>query len=931
MRRSPPVLLIWLVLSLTTTAGCDSYSSVSPEEHIQRAKDFEGKKELKAATLELKNAVAKAPDNPEARLLLGQLYAQSGQGEAAEKELRRARELGVRAETILPLLGTALIQQGEFQKVLDSIQPQPDFSRLNQSRIASLRGDALIGLGKIDTGCALYRDAHALDAGNIIAYHGLAACDWVKGKREEAMRWLEQALARAPQDAVTLRLLGQRSLESGKLDQASDYFKRAIASVPTAIAPHTQLGILYLMQDRHDQARAEARQIRAIVPKHPDADYLEAFAFYLEKQYPDALSRIQQALKTGSDVPAYLLLHGTILLEQGSLEQAQQTLARILLQQPGHVAARKLQALAALRIGQPVESKKLLQPILLASLQDTGAQVLAGKAELSRAQWQEAERYQRAALAREPDNAAALVDLGQALAGQNKLEEALAIFEQARKLDNAPSETELLLIRTHLRAGQPAEALRIAQARIQLDPKAEDAYLLAARAQLMLRQGGTARQTLRQALTHLPDAIAPRAMLAALLIQDKQPREAESLWRDLLERQPRNLTALLTLAQIAASDARPKEANALLDRAAREAPDSPQVALALASRALNEGKPGNAINALRSALQAHPERPDLLGALGEAQLAQQDPSNARSNFERAIKHDTRNNPRWRLGLALAEFGLGNLTSARRQLESAIRAHPGYYPAYEQLALLAMRENKPDEALQIARRSQVSLPGAADPFLLEGDVLLALRKWDEAAAPLAKAFSLAPSQSTLLKLFRARSRNGAIKSSDSLLDDWLARRPQDTGVRLARAELRLARLDLPGAEADYRAVLASQPRQIDALNNLAFILQDKNAKESLDLARRAHAIAPENPNVLDTYGWLLANQPATRQQGMALLEQAVERAPQIPAYRLHLARALILANQPEAARRHLVPLSQLKSGAIRTEAASLLASLDKKSP
>lgn len=928
MRRTPPSLLISLVLSLAITTGCDPTSSLTAEEHIQRAKDFEGKNETKAATIELKNAAEKSPDNAEVRLLLGQLYVQSGQGEAAEKELLRARELGIRSETILPLLGTALIQQNAFQKVLDDIHPQPDFSNLNLSRIQSLRADALIGLGKVEAGCALYKDANAIDTNNLIAYHGLAACAWIADKRDEAVQWLDKALAMSPNDAVTLRLLGQRSIESGKFDQAIDYFKRSIASSPSAIATHTQLGILYLMQNRADLARTEAKNIRAILPKHPDADYLDAFALYQGKNNAEALSLIQQALKISSNTPAYLMLQGTILLDQGSLGQAQQAFARVLQQQPGHLAARKLQALAALRIGQPQVSEKLLQPILLSSLQDIGTYTLAGKAELAQGQWLQAEKHQRAVLAREPDNTSVLIDLGQSLSNQGKLEEALTLFERARQLDKTSRDIDLLLIRTQLRAGQTAQALKLAQEQIRLTPKSEDAYLLAARAQLTLKQRDAAMQTLQQALVHKPDALAARAMLSSLLIQDKRLADADKLWRELVELQPENTNAMLALANLAMQARRPQEAQTWLDRAARQAPDSPEIALAIASRELSEGKPSNAVNALRTALQVHPERADLLGALGETQLALKDPSNARSNFEKAQQYDTRKNPRWRLGLAMSEFSLGNIKGARGHLEKLLAESPGYYPAYENLVLVAMRENKPAEALDIARRSQKALAGLPGPYLLEGDILLAQRKWDEANAPLGKAFAMRPSSSTLLKLFRARSRNGEVKSADALLDNWLVKHPDDIEVRLARAELKLSRLDLAAAESDYRTILVTQPKQLDALNNLAFILQDKSTGESLAFARRAYDLAPNNANILDTYGWLLANQGKNLPQGLKLLEKAVATAPQVPAYRLHYARALINAKQRDTARQQLQSLALLKPGPIRTEAEKLLATLDK---
>ncbi|MBV5324209.1 MAG: tetratricopeptide repeat protein, partial [Rhodospirillaceae bacterium] len=67
--------------------GCDRVSGLTEQEHIQRAKDFEDKGQLKGSIVELKNAIQKNPDSPQARLLLGQVYLKVGMGAEAEKEL----------------------------------------------------------------------------------------------------------------------------------------------------------------------------------------------------------------------------------------------------------------------------------------------------------------------------------------------------------------------------------------------------------------------------------------------------------------------------------------------------------------------------------------------------------------------------------------------------------------------------------------------------------------------------------------------------------------------------------------------------------------------------------------------------------------------------------------------------------------------------
>ena len=81
-------------------------------------------------------------------------------------------------------------------------------------------------------------------------------------------------------------------------------------------------------------------------------------------------------------------------------------------------------------------------------------------------------------------------------------------------------------------------------------------------------------------------------------------------------------------------------------------------------------------------------------------------------------------------------------------------------------------------------------------------------------------------------------------------------------QIAGAQLQLARMLEEAGEADaaierYRRVLASQPRSVAALNNLAYrlALERKNLPEALTHATAAVKLAPRDANVLDTLAWV----------------------------------------------------------------------------
>jgi Tfp pilus assembly protein PilF len=62
---------------------------------LAEARQYQQKGDQKAALIQLKNAVAKSPEDAEARVQLGALYLETGDTVSAEKELRKAASLGL--------------------------------------------------------------------------------------------------------------------------------------------------------------------------------------------------------------------------------------------------------------------------------------------------------------------------------------------------------------------------------------------------------------------------------------------------------------------------------------------------------------------------------------------------------------------------------------------------------------------------------------------------------------------------------------------------------------------------------------------------------------------------------------------------------------------------------------------------------------------
>ena len=110
-------------------------------------------------------------------------------------------------------------------------------------------------------------------------------------------------------------------------------------------------------------------------------------------------------------------------------------------------------------------------------------------------------------------------------------------------------------------------------------------------------------------------------------------------------------------------------------------------------------------------------------------------------------------------------------------------------------------------------------------------------------------------------------------------------------------------DLKSAQAQYKVVLASQPDNVVALNNLAWVSGELGDPQSIAYAERALKLAPQSPQVIDTLGGLLIKK-GDLAKGLEYQERAVQLAPNAPSLRVNYARGLIKADKKDLARKQL---------------------------
>jgi putative PEP-CTERM system TPR-repeat lipoprotein len=905
MKRHPVALAMALAFASTLVLpGCDRTARLSEQEHIQRAKDFEDKQNLKGSIVELKNALQKNPDSAQARLLLGQVYLKAGLGAEAEKELSHAKKLGVSHEAIKIQLGEALLLMGENKRVLDEIHPDDQTTRLNRARILQLQADALLNLGQLKDACNLFQQSLDIDNGNPATYWGLAQCAAAERDTTKAREWLDAALKSGHKQARTWILVGGIEQLNKDAEAALAAYSNALKLEPDNGEALLGRATININLGRLEAARSDIDRVRKTAPNSLGANYLQALLKYKEKNYPEARNALQEALKISPDYLPALLLGGSIEFSLNNLQTAESHIRKVLRASPRNGNALRLLAAIQLRQGRTHDAERTLAPINMEKSKDAGTYAVAGEIALAQKDFTKAAGYFEKAAELNPENATILTELGVARMGMGDTR-AMADLQAAADAGTSGDRPDNIIILTQLRQKQFDAALAsIAELEKKQGPSPL-AWNYRGAAYQGKKDVAKARDSFNQALKLDPTFFPAIANLAQLDLAEGQTIQARKRFESLLKAEPKHLPSMLALADLSRMAGDEKSHVRWLEDAAEAHPQAIRPRAALARLHLARKEPQKALARSREALDANPNSPEALNLMGSTQLAVGDRTNAIATFTKLTKRASQS-PDAYLRLALAQIADNKMAAAQVTLKEALKLQPDHLQSLNAMLRLKLAEKKPDEAIQVARQIQAKHPRSPIGFEREADILAAQKRWSQAIKSYEQALNRDAGSAGLIKLFQVQLRAGDARQAEQRIIDWLKLHPKDNVVRAHAAEYYLVNDRNKDAIAQYQELRRQAPDNIIALNNLATLYHREKDTRALETAEQALKLAPENPAVRDTLGWILVEQ-GQAPRGLELLNKALAQAPKAAAVRYHHAVALARTGKRIEAREELEKL------------------------
>lgn len=877
--------------------------------HIERARTYLTKGEVRAAVIELKSALQQQPDNRTARSLLADTYLKAGMGAAAEKELRRLRKLGGTPAQVDLRLARALVMQRNYKAAAAAVA---DPGRLPQDQRAQayyLRGEAELGLGERAAAAARFRKAIAIDPKLVAPRLGLVRVGLSGGDDALVAKQLDAVLRIEPENREAWVLRGESDLNAGRKDAARSDFGRVLKRDPDYAPALLGMARLSLATGRPKEAEAYAEKARKAAPGSLVARYLLALAYYNQREFAKANPILLTVLNDAPNHLPTILLLGATNYALGSYEQAAMYLERYLAARPDDAAAHKLLAAVRLKLHEPKRALQLLQP-MAAGTKDRALLALLGEAAFGAGRYADATSYFKQAVAGSPKDARLRTQLALGYLATGKTEAGIRELEENLKLGSDVNGTAGLLVRTYLAQNRRDKAFGVAKDLVRKEPKSPAAWNMLGALNLIFGRDAEARKDFERAVSLDPKYALGVLNLGRLDLRAKRTEQARARFEQTLRIDPANMSAMIALAALRYQAGDLAGADRWLHKARAADPAALRPRLLLVELRLARGDAPGAMDLARETLAAHPDNPVVLSVAAGAFEAGGDTTSALQ----ALRHLTEVAPRsaaaWYRRGALQQRA-GESASAAKSLREALKLQPDFDLARGTLALLLARQGQPKAAMALALEAQKRHPDAAFGYELVGDLDVRAGRFGPAAAAYRTAYSKAPQGGLAAKWYAVARRSGVPeKAVLARLRAWTKARPGDAGLALVRAG---ALTDYGRREAAvrvYRAILAHDPKNLVALNNLAWLYDEAGDAKAIEYARRAHTLAPDQVAPMDTLGWALVRQGHPK-EGLALLSRAVEKAPKNAEIRYHRAVALVKTGDPAAARSDLQLLLKSK--------------------
>lgn len=464
-----------------------------------------------------------------------------------------------------------------------------------------------------------------------------------------------------------------------------------------------------------------------------------------------------------------------------------------------------------------------------------------------------------------------------------------------------------------------AAKIHLANAR---DANPGDAAITFLSGKIALQMGNVdlAQTELAALLDHPQHGKDARALLAKAKILAGNPQEALTLLAEGGGADSALAMASEVLAMLALGKS--DEADTRLAAALARFPESPDLGVIAGANEIGAGDLDAAHARAQAMIAAHPDSPDVLLFAGRAALALRKLDVAKTHLDKLLKM-LPNHQAGLLAMASIARDSGDGKQAEAHLAKASQSAQGNHFTRAMQAQIALESNDFAKAEKLLRGTETAWDEIPSLALMSGLVASKRDQHEQVVAALGQYFATGGEDmrgrvayarslvavgdphkawAILKPAAEAANANAAVtafaaKLTQTLGDPSSAKYVAKLGSAggedpiakpMKQADAAIAAGNWQKADSIYAQLLPSHGNNVILLNNAANArLELGDAAGAVALARRALAVAPTDPIVLDTLGWSLFKAQGDSPEVRKLLGQAIAAMPGNPEIQAHV--------------------------------------------
>jgi tetratricopeptide (TPR) repeat protein len=512
-----------------------------------------------------------------------------------------------------------------------------------------------------------------------------------------------------------------------------------------------------------------------------------------------------------------------------------------------------------------IEAHTLLGKVYLRSLGDMQSQQSGQMLQLAIGEYEKLAQLK-------PEDVETHLLLGQLYGLNHDSAKAEAQFKLAQKIDANSEEVALNMARLYSEQGDPKRAAEVLNA-IPVDDRSPRIEFALGASYEQLKKNKDAIAAYHRALDLDPDNLDTERGLANALLADQQLDEALKVLNGIVAAEPQDAQSQIHISEIQRQQGHYDLALKTLDKAKTLAPDSLELTYNEALIYDSLGRYDDAINVLTKLVSDT--------ARADGKYSDSEKTNRSYFLDRlAVIYREQNKTAESVSAYKQLMTLGGdfiKTAYSGQVDAyrdshqwkeatavaaeAAKALPNDHAIQLMYAGQLADTGKADEGIALAKAQLVATTGSPDErdsHLALATMYTRLKRWQDASAELDKAGALANKSEEKLYVYFLR---GSLYDRQKLYDE---------------------------AEAQFRKALAIDPQNPTVLNYLGYMLADRGVRlpEALTLIRKAVDLDPQNYAFLDSLGWVYfkSGQYALAEEN---LRKANERSNSDPTVHDHL--------------------------------------------